>query len=216
MITTPDLIEALAADAGPVRRLHPPLLRAALWLVLPALIFMLLAVGHGVRPDLAHRLAQPQFVVGIGASLLTGVLAVVASFMLNLPDRSRGWAWLPVPSLVAWITTVGFGCLTNWVSIGPDGVQLGETARCFATVLVTSLPLSLGMFAMLRRGAVLQANAIALTGSLAVAAMSATAMSIFHRLDASVMILVWNLGTAALVVLLGSLLGRLGIAAWPR
>src|SRR5438445_5896923 len=119
-----------------------------------------------MRPDLAQRLAQPQFVVGVRASLLTGVLAANASFMLNLPDRSRSWAWLPVTSLVAWITTVGFGCLTNWVSIGPDGVQLGETARCFATVLVTSLPPSLGMVAMLRRGALLWANAIALTGSL--------------------------------------------------
>jgi hypothetical protein len=208
MIKTSHLIEALVADARPVRRLRPPVLRAALWLLLAALIFGLLAVGHGVRPDLAQRLEQPDFIIGTAAALLTGVLAAVASFMLNLPDRSRGWALLPAPALAVWVATVGYGCLVNWVSIGPGGVQVGETARCFATVLMTSLPLSLVMFAMLRHGSLLPATTVALTGSLAVAAMSATAMSIFHSLDASVMILVWNLGTAALIVALGGLLGR--------
>jgi hypothetical protein len=213
MIKTPDLIEALVADAQAVRRLRPPLLRAALWLALPALIFALLALAHGLRPDLAQRLAQPEFIVGTAASLLTGVLAAVASFMLNLPDRSRGWAALPVPALVVWLSTLGYGCLVNWVSIGPAGVQLGETARCFATVLITSLPLSLALFAMLRHGSLLQANSVTLAASLAVAAMSATAMSLFHNLDASVMILIWNLGPALLLVALGSLLGpRLAVA----
>ncbi|CAN7761733.1 DUF1109 domain-containing protein [Variovorax sp. LjRoot84] len=206
MITTSELIEALVADAPPVRRLRPPVVRAALWLLLAVLIFGLLAAGHGVRPDLAQRLDQPAFIVGTAAALLTSVLAAVASFMLNLPDRSRGWALLPVPALLAWVGTVGYGCLVNWVGIGPDGVQLGETARCFATALITSLPLSLAMFAMLRRGALLSASTVSLTGSLAVAAMSATAMSLFHSLDATVMILIWNLGIATLIVALGRLL----------
>lgn len=208
MIRTSDLVEALAADARPVRRLRPPVQRAALWLLMPALIFGLLALGHGVRPDLAQRLGQPDFIGGTVASMLTGALAAIASFMLNVPDRSRRWALLPMPALLVWMASLGHGCLVNWVDIGPDGVQLGETARCFGTVLMTSLPLALAMFAMLRRGSLLSASTVALTGSLAVAAMSATAMSIFHSLDATVMILVWNLGTAALIVAVGSWLGH--------
>jgi hypothetical protein len=203
MIKTADLIVAMVADARPVRRLRPPVLRAALWLLLSALIFGLLAMGHGVRPDLAQQLKQVDFVVGTAASLLTGALAAVASFMLNLPDRSRGWALLPVPALLVWMSTLGYGCLVNWVNVGPDGIQLGEAARCFATVLLTSLPLSLAMFAMLRHGALLSTSTLSLTGSLAVAAISATVMSIFHRLDATVMILIWNLGSAVLIVALG-------------
>jgi len=201
MIDTPELIEALVADARPVRRLFPPVLRAALWLLLPALIFALLALGQGVRPDLAQQLQRPAFVVGIAAALATGVLAAVASFMLNLPDRSRRWGWLPLPTLALWVTAIGQSCLTNWVEMGPDGMQLGESARCLATVLVTSLPLSLAMFAMLRRGSLLRADAVMPMGGLAVAAMSAAALSFFHSLDASVMVLVSNLGTAALIVL---------------
>ena len=47
-----------------------------------------------------------------------------------------------------------------------------------------------------------------MTGSLAVAAITATALSLFHDLDATVMILVWNLGAAAIIVGLGNLFGR--------
>lgn len=207
MIDTSELIDALVADARPVRRLAAPWQRTARWLLLPLLIFGLLALAHGVRPDLTQRLQQPEFVLGLVASLSTGVLAALAAFQLDLPDRSRSWALLPVPTLVLWVGTIGHGCLTNWIDIGPDGMQLGETARCFATLLLTSLPLSLVMFAMLRHAAWLRPNTVTLTGSVAVAAMSATAMALFHRLDASAMVLVWNLGIAALIVVLGSTLG---------
>ncbi|WP_119460086.1 DUF1109 domain-containing protein [Rhodospirillaceae bacterium SYSU D60014] len=208
MITTPDLIEQLAATTTPVRRLRPPLLRAGLWLLFAAFILALLAAGHGVRPDLGQRLHQPAFVAGMAASLLTGVLAAVAAFTISLPDRSHRWLLLPAPALVVWISTIGYGCLTDWVSIGPNGVQLGETVRCFATLVLTSLPLSFAMLVMLRYAGLLRPRAVAMTGCLAVAAITATALSLFHDLDATLMILIWNLGTAALIVGLGGALGR--------
>jgi len=212
VIKTSDLIDVLATEARPVRRLRPPPVRAALWLAMATLVFGALAVGLGVRPDLAQELQRLSFVVGMAGSLMTGVLAAVAAFMINLPDRSRGWVWLPVPALVVWIASVGYGCLTNWVSVGPGGLQLSETARCFATVMLASLPLSLAMFVMLRRGSVLRPTSVAITGSLAVAALSASAMSLIHDLDATVMILVWNLGAAVLIVVVGGVLVRSAIA----
>jgi hypothetical protein len=45
-------------------------------------------------------------------------------------------------------------------------------------------------------------------GALAVAAITSSALALFHDLDATVMILVWNLGTAALITVLGALFGR--------
>ena len=208
MITTPDLIESLVASAVPVRRLPPPLARAAGWLLFAALILALLAVSRGVRPDLELRLQQPVFVIGIAASLLTGVLAAIAAFTASVPDRSRRWLLLPVPAWVVWLATVGYGCLTAWVSIGPAGISLGETARCFATLVLVGAPLSLAMLVMLRYATLLAPTPVAITGSLAVAAMTSTALSLFHPLDATVMILIWNLGSAALLVALGGLYGR--------
>lgn len=208
MITTPDLIDSLVANAAPLRRLRPPLLRATFWLLFATSILVLLGVGHGLRPDIAQRLQQPVFVVGIAASFLTGALAALAAFIVSLPDRSRIWLLLPAPAVVVWVSTIGYGCLTDWVSLQPDGVRLGETARCFATLILTSVPLSFAMLFMLRYAALLSPTPVAITGSLAVAAMTATALSLFHQLDATAMILMWNLGTAALLVTFGGLHGR--------
>jgi len=200
MITTPDLIGALAANLAPVRRLRPPVTRALSWLLLAALLLAVLAVSQGIRPDLAQRLHGPSFILGVAGASLTGILAAVAAFMLSLPDRSRFYLLLPAPALVLWLSTIGYQCLTNWVSLEPNGIRLGETARCFATLVLTSLPLSLAMVVMLRYAAPLRPMSVTLTGSLAVAAITATALSLFHDLDATVMILTWNLGTAALFV----------------
>ena len=208
MITTPDLIESLVAGAKPVRRLRPPAARAALWLLLAAAIVSLLAISHGLRPDLGARLGQPLFVTGLAASLLTGALAAVAAFIVSLPDRSRLWLLLPAPALALWVSTISYECLTEWVSIRPDSVSLGEAADCFATLVLTSVPLWLALLLMLRYAALLFCAAVAAAGSLAVAALAATALSLFHGLDASAMILMWNLGAAALLVGLGSAFGE--------
>ena len=64
------------------------------------------------------------------------------------------------------------------------------------------------MLIMLRYAAVLRALEVSVLGGLAVAAVTSFALSLFHDLDASVMILVWNLGTAILIAGLASLFGR--------
>lgn len=205
---TPDLIDALVEGAAPVRRLRPPLVRAALWLLFAALILGLIGIAHGVRPDFLACVRQPRFVIGMLGALGTGVLAAVASFRVSLPDGSRRWLLLPMPALALWLTTIGYGCLTDWVSIGPDGVHLGEAVRCFATLLLTSVPLAIAMLAMLRYAALLRAMEVSAMGGLAVAALTSFALSLFHNLDATVMILVWNLGSAALLAGLAVLFGK--------
>ena len=217
MITTPDLIESLVANAAPVRRLRPPVTRAVGWLLFAALMLALLAVSHEVRPDLALRLRQPEFVIGIAASLATGVLAAIASFLLSIPDRSRAWLLLPLPALFVWVSTIGYGCLINWVSLQPGGLPFGNEAGCLALLVLTGVPLSLAMLIMLRHAALLAPTAVAISGGLAVAAVTATALSIFHNHDASAIILIWNFGTAVLLVALSGLTGR-RIFSWvaPR
>jgi hypothetical protein len=208
VIATPDLIESLAHGMTPVRRLRPPLMRSLGWLLLAAIVVGLLAISHGFRSDLPHRLQQSEFVVGLAGSILTGACAAIAAFMLSLPDRSRLWLLLPVPALSLWLSTIGYQCLTDWVTIDANGMRLGETARCLATLVLTGLPLSLAMLVMLRAAAPLRPTGATVTGSLAVAAITATALSLFRNLDATVMILIWNLGTAAIMVGLGNLFGR--------
>jgi hypothetical protein len=200
MISTPELIAVLTAGPTPVRRLRPPLVRATCWLLLAALVLVLIAIGHGTRPDLPQRLSESRFAIGLAGSLSTGILAAIAAFFVSLPDRSRWWGLLPAPAFAVWISGIGYQCLTNWIAVGPDGMQMGETAKCLATLVLTSLPLSLALLAMLRFAAPLRPTSAVLLGSLAVAGIAASALSLFHPLDATVMILAFNLGVALLIV----------------
>ncbi|MDI9700785.1 DUF1109 domain-containing protein [Burkholderia cenocepacia] len=201
--STSELIDSLVADGMPVRPLRRPLWRAAGWLSFAALLLVSIAVAHGVRPDLALKLHERVFVAGIAAAAATGILAAVGAFVASVPGRSLRWVLLPSPALLVWISTIGYGCLTNWVEIGPDGLSLGETARCFATLMLTGVPLSLTLLIMLRHVARLAPAPVAMAASLAVSAMTAVALSLYHPLDATMMILVWNVGLT-IVLLIGS------------
>ncbi len=208
MTGTRELIDALVECATPVRRLRPPLVRATLWLAFAGLVIALVAMGHGLRDDLALSLHQPAFAISTAAALATGILSAIAAFVISLPDRSRWWLMLPMPPLAVWISTIGYGCITDWVSLGPEGVRFGDELRCFAILVLTSVPLAIALAVMLRYAAMLRAGAVVTTGGLAIAAITASALSLFHNHDAAAMILVWNLGTALLITGITSVFGR--------
>ena len=215
MTDTKDLIGVLVANAAPVRRLRAPWLRAGAWLALAGSIYAVLATGYGLRPDWAGRIADRGFILVIGSSLATGVLAAMAAFLLAVPDRSRGWVLLPLPALAVWMSTLTYGCLTQWVNIGPDGIRFGEAARCFATVLATGVPLSVALVLMLRHARWFRPVSVTVAGALSVAALAATAVSLFHSVDATIMVILWNFGLAAAFVGAGSIAGLRAVAL-PR
>src|SRR5215471_6335562 len=159
---TRELIDTLVECATPVRRLRPPLVRAMLWLAFAGIVLALIAVGHGVRTDLPAHLIEPKFAASSGAALAASILATIAAFIISLPDRSRWWLLLPLPALAMSITTIGYGCLADWVSLGPDGARFGQEIRCFALLILTSVPLALALAAMLRYAALLRGGAVAM------------------------------------------------------
>ena len=207
MIKTPDLIAALAAKPKPVRRLGPPLLRSLGWLAVAGLVLTVLAISHKLRPDFGLQMQDTAFQLRLFASAMTGVLAVIAAFMLSIPGRSRLWLALPVPAALVWVANIGYQCLTNWVAIGPNGMTAGETADCFATLVIISLPLGLTAHLMLRHARHFATGGVAFMASLAISGVTAFAMTMFHALDASVLILAFNLVTTAVFIGAGMTLG---------
>ncbi|MGY2809965.1 NrsF family protein [Bradyrhizobium sp. USDA 4506] len=218
---TTDLIQSLANAVRPVRVIRPPLFRAACWLLIALVVVVLLAVEYGLRSDIAIQLRNPSFVVGTTASFLTGALAALSCLMASLPDRSRSWLMLPLPPLAVWMATLGYGCLTDWVSYDAGSLRMGAAFQCFATVLLVGLPLSASIFVMLRHAARLRPALVTLAAGLAVAGMTSTAMSLLYRLDATIMNLMWNLGTAVVIVIIEAIVGRrvltrMAVSAGPR
>ncbi|MGK9231400.1 DUF1109 domain-containing protein [Inquilinus limosus] len=205
---TEDLIAQLAAEARPVRPLRPPMLRALLWLLIAAAVIAAVVALKGVRHERMEELGETSYQLEWAGAMLTGILAAIAAFHVSLPDRSRRWALLPVPGLALWLASMGYGCLTDWVRLGPDGFVLGTSYRCFMNILMMGLPLWALLVLMLRHAAPVRSTATIVTGMLAASALVSCGVSLFHPLDTTLMILIWHGGSIALLVGLAKLFSR--------
>lgn len=208
MTTTDALIDGLVADATPVRRLRAPLVRAAAYLAGAAIVVAALIAWQGVRADLVARVTQPAFFLSLGGAMATGILAAWSAAALSVPGRSRLWLLLPLPTLAIWLASVGRSCLVNWITLGDGQVQRAEVIDCALSLVLAALPLTAAMLALLRRAAPIRLGPATLAGGLAAAGLTSTAMTLLHQHDASVMVLIWNVGTLALVVVLQLALAR--------
>jgi hypothetical protein len=209
-----DLIEALAADARPVRRLASPMLRLGVWLALSGGYAALIVLAMGLRPDIAARLADARFVAELGATFLTGILAAAAAFCATCPGRPMWERFAPLPALGIWLWSLGEGCWQSFVQGGVAGLGLQLDLVCFPSILLISIVPAALILVMIRRGAPVAPVAATALGALAAAALAATALRLFHEQDASIMVLVWQFGSVAILASVGALTGR-HILPWP-
>ncbi|MFV3127205.1 NrsF family protein [Niveispirillum sp. KHB5.9] len=107
------LIDRLSAEAGPSRRLPPPVLRLVRWALLSIALMLLATTWHGVRGDLAMVMGTPTWLVEQGLALLTALLAGFAAISFSVPGR-RGWERL------VWLPAIAFWVLVLWESGKPD------------------------------------------------------------------------------------------------
>ena len=193
-------IAGLVADLRPVRPLASPLVRAAGWLV----VVIAIALAIAAFADLAamrHRLMSvPDMWLAVLGSTLTAGLAAFAAFQLDLPDRSPRWALLPLPGLALWIGASGMGCARAWLIPGTHDASMMETMHCLVFIIGLSVPLSLLMVLMLRRGYSLVPSLTGSCAGLAVAAAAATLLNFFHPYDAALTDLAVHAAAVALVV----------------
>jgi hypothetical protein len=205
-ITTDELIATLAAGAKPVRPLAPPMQRLVIGLVIALAIMTATVFIHGFRPDLMDQIGDMRFVFEFGASILTGISALAAAFLLALPDRSPNYVFLPVPALVLLILTLGEGCYADYIHIGPTGLEAGESLFCFGYIAEVSILLTIPMVIMLRHAARVRPGPVMLMIGLAAATFASGALKLFHDDDTAVMILIWHGGATLFVVLCSYLL----------
>lgn len=194
------LIEQLVADARPVRRLRPPMVRAALYLLTVAAMAAIAILLFSNLTLFAERARDPKLDLELIGTLLTGIAAVIAAFHLSLPDRSSAWALLPMPPLLLWVASSGYSCYRHWLNFGPDSWEIGDSAHCFAFILGASVPLSLSLIYLLRRAYPLAPVRVAAIGGLGVAAIAAFILQFFHPFDVTFMDLGIHLFAVSLVV----------------
>lgn len=213
MTTTSDLIDSLARDAGPVRRLQSPLRRGFLFLTAVVGIVIVATLVTNTWPGMISRLQDGRFAIEMIATALTGVAAILATFCISIPGWSRFWMFLPIPPLAVWLGASGYGCYRNWFDYGADGsLALGRSANCFIFILTASIPTAIALFFALRRARPLNSIPVMAIGALGVASLAAAALQFFHPFDVTVTDLALHVAAVALVVAFATLFGspRLG------
>lgn len=205
---TNELIAALSGGLQPVRRLRPPLRRAASWLLLAALLAAWPVAHYSNLPLFLERADEPRQTLELAATLLTGIVALYGAFALSVPGHSSRWALAPLPPLLLWIAASGYGCLHNgWSAGGPGGI-IGASRDCFAFIVLTSVPLSALLFWALRRARPIAPLPVALSGALGVAALAAFLLQFFHPFDVTVIDLALHLAAVGVIALLAVALRR--------
>lgn len=179
------LIGALVADLRPVRPLPEPALRALIWLMLVAAVAVAIAMFADVTAMWRRMTAIPDMWLAVLGSVATMATAALAAFELSLPDRSRGWAFLPLAALALWVGASGLGCMRAYVLPGTHVAGIGEMRDCLLFIIGLSVPLSAALMVMLRRAYSLSPALTAGMAGLASAAAAATLLNFFHPFDAA-------------------------------
>ena len=205
---TDELIRRLAADVRPVTRLRPPWTRAALWLALSVPYVAAVVWGKLAMLDASQALADPRFVIEQAATFATAITAAAAAFYTIIPGFDRRVLLLPLVPLTVWLASVGSGCLDDWLRLGAEAFVVRPDLDCLPAASVIGIVPAVAMVLMLRRGAPLYPRVTLLFGALAVAAIGNFGMQLFHFRDASIMVLVWHLGSVAVISALAGLAGE--------
>jgi hypothetical protein len=209
---TDALIARLGHAPMPARPLPRPWIRTAVWFAASCIWLAAVVAAMGLRADLAgaDRLLLEQ-----AAALATAVAAAFAAFSATIPGRDARLDWLPTIPLAVWLGSVAWDCLAALLRSGWGSLSFGPDWMCIPAIAVCGAVPAALIVLMLRRGAPLApVRTMALAG-LAAAGLGGFGLRLFHAEDASLMVLVWQIGT---VFALSALSGSLGqrVLNWDR
>jgi hypothetical protein len=167
----------------------------------------------GTCPLMLEPLKLTRFAVEMAATFLTGIAAVVAAFTLSLPDRSRFWMVLPLPPLVLWLASSGYGCYQNWIAYGPQGWRLGRSSDCFVFIVTMSIPVAIALYLVLRRALPLDPLRVMAAGGLGIAALAAATLQFYHPFDVTIVDLTVHVVAVLIVMTVMMVGGRAGLSS---
>lgn len=211
---TETLIESLTLNVDPVKPLRSPSIRTLCWFAISLPYCAVILWMMSPRPDLALKLMDARYLIEQGAALLTAVAASFVAFRLTIPGETR-LLILPIVPLAVWLGSLFQGFLQEWFRTGIASISLQNDWICLPAIVLAGAIPALSMVVMLRRGAPLAPRITVALGGLAAGALGNFGLRFFHQQDVSLMVLVWQFGTVALMSALCGLIGR-RILRWPH
>lgn len=208
-MNTDALIAEMALNARPVKRLKHARLCAE-WLAAVVLSLLGVSVVNGLRPDLAARLAEPQFMAELLLNLMLVVVAGCAASAFAYPDRAK--ARVLTPLLLVSFVLYSALVLRTALQTPSLGQELATNAHhgfeCLGCILsVAALP-AVWMLWRLRRLASIkpmQAGAAALMMAVAAGCLG---VRLVETEQATAGLLLWHYLPLLVLSALGLLLGK--------
>ena len=179
------LIDRLAADLRPVRRLASPWRRTALWLVAVLWIGLLLSFFTNWTLFWLRMMSVPDMWLSQLGALFTAILSSFAALQTAVPGRSDWWPLLPLPALVIWVSGSTAGCLRLWPAPATVPEPRMHGWQCVEFLLMVSVPLSVLLTWLLVRACPLRPGVTAALCGLASAGAAATLLNLVHPFDAT-------------------------------
>lgn len=211
---TDELIEALAAEARPVRPLAGPMKRALATLAVAAVVGGLVILGLGDARQLLARYSGREALMALemAAMLATGLLAVVGAFFVSVPGRSKQWLLTPLPPFLVWLLLSGLGCYGELVQRGSSGWEIGHSIDCLLFIVATSLLLGAPLIWRLSRATPIEPLPVAVLGGLGTAALAGFLLQFFHPFAVTFIDLAVHVAAILLVVSAAALINRRALA----
>ena len=204
-----DLIRTLTEDCAPVRPLAHPAWRALIWFAISLCYVAVVVAAMGLRPDLASKMTDPQFATEVAAAFLTSMMAAAGAFCAGCPGRPIWERFAPVPFLLMWLGALGVECWRDWNAFGLSRLASHSDIACLQTIFAISIPASLLILSMVRRGAPIAPFVTIGLAALAATALAAAALRLSFKQDAAVSVCLWQFGSVVLLTGIASLFGRI-------
>ncbi|MBI2737109.1 MAG: DUF1109 family protein [Rhodospirillales bacterium] len=199
ILDTRQLIQRLADDGAPVRRLPHPMTRAAAWLVISIPYVAALALIYRLSGVAITQVLDVRFLIEQLAMIVTAITAAIAAFCCIVPGRDRRIALLPLVPLAAWLASLAEACLSSWLRSGSFSLGLPVDWAYFPRFALIGLVPAVLMIVMLRRGAPLYPRSTLMLGALAVAALGNVGLRLFHAGNVTLTMLLCTFATIALL-----------------
>jgi hypothetical protein len=206
---TDQLIQALVADLGPVRRLPKASGRCARWLGFALAFVTLCAALWGVRPDLAEKSRDAVFLLENASLLVAFVVAARSAFELSVPDNARRLTTFSLP-LLAFLFWLGLVLVRGRSGVDAGVLDLAaRTGRaCVWRIGGLGMLPALACRSMLRKAAPLARAWVGLFLSLSAFSLAALGTQALCAIDAPLHVLQWHCLPVLLLGLAGGGLGR--------
>lgn len=205
---TEDLILSLAQDLEPVKPIRSPARLLLLWLGITLPVLGLTIWLMGPRSDLPVKFGEAGFVTSEALGVATALISAYAAFCAGRPDQPGWKLWVPVLAMLLWLGDFGRQYLALSQSDGGRNLVLHWDVMCIPAIALAGIVPGIAMVVLLRQSAAFRTTHACLCGAMAAAALTETALRLFHQEPSFVTLLVWQVGSVALFTMAGGLIGR--------